>query len=536
MQRAILPLAMYSGFVSLSFELVWARLFGMQTSSRAFAFPLSLGLFLLGLALGARWAQRYCTKHPEPGPRHFRSIALLIIGAGLFGWISVPLFGWAVKLFGGAALHLNLYMICFGASLFGSLFPLLAHYGIKSNESVGAHISYLYISNIIGSVAGSLLTGFVFFHHFPLSMITVGLGMVSLTVGGLVYMSAEGSDRLKASAGMVVGAVVLVATHGLLFSSVYQHINKLEHPAKHVFESRGGVIVVDKDDVVTSGGTYDGKFSTDLIDDTNGIIRPYALSAFHPAPKKILCIGLASGSWAQVLVNHPQLEELVIVEIEPNFIELLRLYPDRAVLLDDPRVRLVVDDGRRWMTRSDEKFDAIVSNTTWNWRFMASSLLSVEFMTLIKEHLKPGGIVLYNTTDSPKAVKTGMENFEHVYGLSNNIVGSMDPIDLSSERLRKTLLDYKEGGKPVFDPKNPAHMARLDEIIENFENPGHPCSFVYTREALEKHVGETEAITDSNMGSEWDATSLRVIIEEPKRTLLWHEHIEGRCPGGFPEK
>ena len=50
---------------------------------------------------------------------------------------------------------------------------------------------------------------------------------------------------------------------------------------------------------------YDGRFNTDLKHDTNGIVRPYALSLFHPAPRDVLMIGLSSGSWAQVIASNP---------------------------------------------------------------------------------------------------------------------------------------------------------------------------------------------------------------------------------------
>ena len=69
-----------------------------------------------------------------------------------------------------------------------------------------------------------------------------------------------------------------------------------------------------------AGGVYDGHFLIDPEHDSNFIIRALALSAMHPHPRRILVIGLASGSWAQVLVNHPEAESMDIVEINPGYL------------------------------------------------------------------------------------------------------------------------------------------------------------------------------------------------------------------------
>jgi hypothetical protein len=48
-------------------------------------------------------------------------------------------------------------------------------------------------------------------------------------------------------------------------------------------------------------------------------------------------IGLASGSWAQVVVNLPHVKELTVVEINPGYVEIIRRHPEAAWLLVDPR-------------------------------------------------------------------------------------------------------------------------------------------------------------------------------------------------------
>jgi spermidine synthase len=48
-------------------------------------------------------------------------------------------------------------------------------------------------------------------------------------------------------------------------------------------------------------------------------IRAFAISGLHPRPKSVLIIGLATGAWAQILVNDPEVQDATIVEINPGF-------------------------------------------------------------------------------------------------------------------------------------------------------------------------------------------------------------------------
>jgi spermidine synthase len=89
-----------------------------------------------------------------------------------------------------------------------------------------------------------------------------------------------------------------------------------------VLENRSGIIAVTDTGIVYGHGMYDGRFNTDLKHDTNGIVRPYALSLFHPAPRDVLMIGLSSGSWAQVIANNPDVASLTVIEINPGYIAL----------------------------------------------------------------------------------------------------------------------------------------------------------------------------------------------------------------------
>lgn len=515
---AVLALAAWTGFVSLSYELLWTRVFSFMTMGRSFAFPMCLGLFLLGIAIGARVSKRFSTRYESGSKEQLRVLATFMIAASVFGWLTIPLMRLSAVWISVIDMVVSLYVICGGAVLFGAQFPLLAHFGIRADASSGQRVSYIYVANIVGSVFGSLLTGFWLMDVFSLSGLSTGLAVIGSVVGCMILAASldKTAKRIGALVLSVVISVVVIAGREPAFDNLYRDLlistgNEETTGVKYVIESKSGVVVVNQDDVVFGGGVYDGKFATSFVHDENYVIRPFSLSAFHPAPKKLLFIGLGSGSWARVIAAHPDAEEITIVEISGDYVKLREYYKGFDDLLSDPRVTVITDDGRRWLQSNDDTFDAIVSNTTFHWRSMASNLLSEEFFELIKAHLKPGGVFMYNTTGSANAVKTGLHVFDDCYLVFNTIIASPTKMPYDVDRLERTLRAYKIGGEPILTPGDAEHEAYLTQTLESFHKVNDEEDLmVRDRTILLEAMDRVnaEVITDYNMSGEWDVPKL----------------------------
>jgi spermidine synthase len=274
-----------------------------------------------------------------------------------------------------------------------------------------------------------------------------------------------------------------------------------DHDFAHIVENRSGIITVDTDGTVFGNGMYDGRFNTNLKTDRNGIIRPYALSLFHPAPRDVLMIGLSSGSWAQVIANNPAVASLTVVEINRGYLELIEQQPEVRSILHNPKVRIIKDDGRRWLGHHPElRFDAIVANTTFNFRANATNLLSTEYLDLVKQHLAPGGVYFYNATGSRRVQRTACAAFPYGARFLNHMVVSETRIDWDFARWREVLENYKIDGKPEFDLNNAEDRSRIDSLIDEYRRGGpmvEECP-----ELLSATTGTT-LVTDDNMGTEW---------------------------------
>jgi spermidine synthase len=504
-------LAGFLGYVSLSYEIVWFRAFSLASNASP-AFALVLGVYLAGIANGAlRVRERFGRSLPQSQAAYL--IALCTLGASILGFFLLPLaaFGATTAL---GYLAPMLVMIFVQTTISGMTFPLICHYGVSPDDNAGAGVSLIYLANILGSVSGTLVTGFVLMDALSIAPMTALLGVVGVALAGLVA-AMGGLPRRQwqaLAAAAAITALAMPALSGTLFDRFYDRLltNSLLDPGAHFIETvenRNGVINVDEKLNAYGSGMYDGRIAIDLMNDENVLIRPFSLSLFHPDPEEVLIIGLATGAWEQVIASHPQVKHVTIVEINPGYLQIVRKYPVVASLLDDPRVEVVIDDGRRWLNRHPERrFDAIIQNTTWYFRPNATNLLSEEYLRLTAGHLRPGGVLMYNTTGSARVQRTGCLLFNGAR-VVNAMVVSPTPMTLDPERLRRTLGAYRVNGRLVLDAAVPAERARIDEIVSLLAPPraGEPRAAA----AIEDCGGvlaRTEGlapVTDDNMGEEW---------------------------------
>jgi len=504
-------LAALCGFISLSYEIVWYRAYSFVTATRASSFALLLAAYLEGIAMGSLVSKAICLRRTMKAESQLRIVGGLAIGANVLGFLVVPLMARMVQ-----HVHyvMSLPLVAVSAALLGALFPLTTHLAVAPDGLAGSRTSLLYLANIIGSTVGTALVGFVLMDYWSIRGISVFLLVLGLALGGAIYGSTlRGTRRYAAWGGAFAAALAGILSAGPLFDRTYERmLFKSDYAAgyrfAHLLESKSGVVAVGPDGSVFGGGIYDGRFHTSLVNDTNALFRAYAISAFHPAPKEVLMVGLASGSWAQVIVNNPAVEHLTVVEINPDYLKLIPQYPEVASILHNPKITIEIDDGRRWLFRHQERrFDLVVMNTTFNWRAHTTNLLSVEFLQLVRKHLRDGGMLYYNTTGSEDVLLTGLSQFPYALRILNFLALSDRPIQIDKEAWRRALVSYRLDGMPVLDMTRPQDRAGLEEVLATADSLNAPAdaasaSMEYgptIRERCRNH----RIITDDNMGTEW---------------------------------
>lgn len=504
-----------AGFIALSYEILWYRVISFASWGLPGAFGLLLAAYLLGLAIGSRVAGAFCKDKQAEGDRStLRKLALFTFFANLVAWLVVPCFGWSSKKYDWPP---ALLAVAIAAALLGAILPLVAHFGIKPDEKAGANLSYIYLANIVGSSAGSLVTGFVFLDVMKLEQIgalVACLGMV--LVAALMYLSdAKGATRAAGLVAPLALAVVFVKATPVAYDRIWERLQykqafQDDTRFKDIVETKSGVVAVTQAGFVYGGGAYDGKVSVNLRYDVNGIYRAYGVGAMHPNPKQVLMIGLATGAWAQVVANMDKVEHMDVVEINPGYLQLIAKYDEVKSLLSNPKVTIHIDDGRRWLNRNpDRRFDFIVMNTTWNWRAHSTNLLSVEFLNLARAHFKPGGILYYNSTSSDDVKKTAAEVFPYGLRVWNFVAVSDTPFSWDKDRWRSLLETMKIDGRRVaeIDPKDEDDQRWWKDVmhVPDTINEAPADDGLEARESMLARADQAGAkvITDDNMMPEW---------------------------------
>lgn len=410
------------GLLSLSQEILWMRMLGFAQQGHPQVFGLVLGAFLLGVSGGAFWGKGLCqrTRALRPLARHQ---LLLATGMDLLTLVLLP----ALLQPEPQALTAVLLLIALCAAAKASLFPLVHQLGSRGSEQstdLGRSLSGIYLLNVCGSALGPLLTGYVLLDRLSAESafagVALGTALLALVCGG----ARAPGVLLLGLAGWAMSAPPPA------LRAVAQNVGLGERGP--LLQNRHGIVHTSDDplgEIVYGGNAYDGRFVLDMANNSNGLDRAYLMAVLHPRPRRVLLIGLGGGAWLGAIAGLPGIEHIDVVELNPAYLQLMAERPAVAAALRDPRVRVQVDDGRRWLRRRPElRYDLVFSNTSFHWRSHVGLLLSQEFMQLVRARMAPGGILAFNTTGSLDALHTAQQNFAHALRYRNFAFASDLPL------------------------------------------------------------------------------------------------------------
>lgn len=177
----------------------------------------------------------------------------------------------------------------------------------------------------------------------------------------------------------------------------------------------------------------------------------------HPHPKSVLVVGCGAGVTAGSFLVHPEVERIVICELEPLIPQKIAPYfgPQNYDVYDvkkNPIVQIVYDDARHFVRTTREKFDIITSDPIHPWVKGAATLYTQEYFELCKARLNEGGLItqwvpLYESSE--EVVKSEVATFFRVFpdgtvwsndkdgaGYDTVLLGHVGPITID--------LDYAE--------------------------------------------------------------------------------------------
>ena len=186
----------FSGALGLLYEIVWFRRLHLTLGVSLFAVGAVVSAYMLGLAVGSRWAARSAWLRRAP----LVAYAGLELGVALYA-IAFPLLVGALealypalfRLLEGHPLPLSVarFVLAFvlllpPTFLMGASLPAMAEAVMAPPGQLARRVAWLYALNTVGGVAGTLLTGFLLIEH--------------LGITGSLHVGAAGSAIVAAVA------------------------------------------------------------------------------------------------------------------------------------------------------------------------------------------------------------------------------------------------------------------------------------------------------------------------------------------------
>jgi len=425
--RQILFTSFLVGFIGLGFEMLWIRILHIINKNTSYGFASILFVFLIGLAIGGYYWGRRADLAPDIEKLFWQlevSVGIIASLVLLYLWISlnshiyfpglsdfsfmqkpappfvavndVFVFSRRQMLISLFNYFLPILVIVLPASfIMGGGLPILDRIAINSPEVAGRKIGDIHLANIIGSVFGSLVISFWMLPNLGTEWTHKALVLLGLTFPVFYFMRK--SNRFFRDPVSV--AVILTAAALLLFlpnkGQLYPRLFETVTGNKAVtLESSDSVVTLTFDSTAKPnwlwiGGETNSFYPPDGTYESRGI-----LCAGASQPKRVLIIGMGGGVASRFFQTIPDIQEIVIVELMADLGDLL--YDNVELtkpVFDDPRVRYIADDGRRYLyAHPNDKFDVIFADPLRWYSSGHNNLYSLEAMQLYQAHLTETGV------------------------------------------------------------------------------------------------------------------------------------------------
>jgi spermidine synthase len=132
--------------------------------------------------------------------------------------------------------------------------------------------------------------------------------------------------------------------------------------------------------------------STQPGDTANQLLLGHLPMLLHPEPHDVFVLGLGTGMTAAAVARYPA-QRIDIAELEPAGVEAARFFDSHTnKVLDDPRVKVTIADGRNRLLAMPNQYDVIISDPSDLWVAGIGSLATVEYYRTIRTRLRPGGV------------------------------------------------------------------------------------------------------------------------------------------------
>lgn len=458
-------LASITGFCGLALEVVWVRVLGTFLPNRNYSFGIILAIYLLGYSLGSLFAGRKLKKKL----RTLQTFPVIFIILGFLSLNTVlvthftPEFMYHIRYIMVTSWRQMLlppiitsFMMILPTTFFmGMVLPFLVDYYPGGVSIIGKDVGKLFSANILFSIVGSLVTGFLLLPSIGALRTSLIMSIIYSILGLLVLIRQRDFDFYKTFGLLIVAGILMVNFVGLIMPDILPKplpvsVGREESRDDHLLffkETAAGTITVVEDNRTGIRWSYINNSAVcGTTYDALKVVRVLAHLPMlaHPDPRQVLVIGFGLGVTAGNVLTYP-VERVDCVELCPEVVEAAYLYESfNRNVLQDKRLSFIGGDGRRWLKRTEKNYDVITCDPTHP-VLGSGNLYTVEYFELIKSRLTEYGVFVQyyplrylNTSELKQAIATFHQVFSYSYlwlGYSHGVMlGSMQPLTVDTDR------------------------------------------------------------------------------------------------------
>ena len=466
----------FAGMSVMAVELGASRLLAPYFSSSQIVWTIVIGTIMIAMALGNIYGGKSADKSPNPDKLYGRIliaaiwIALIpVVGKYIILGISALLiFTVSNNFLIIAAFAACMVIFVFPLFLLGTVTPSLVKYSVDSLDDSGQTVGTLGAFNTVGSIIGTFVPTFV-------TIPAVGTSITFLIFSGIlillsaIYFICQHTGKKKIAASVLI----FILCCGLGYSDSFAFWQKdLTYEGESIYN----YLQVSETDrqVVLSTNVLFGVQSLYMKEGgLTGMYYDYAMAAPLMIPDKpvqdmeVLILGMGTGTYATQCRKYFGDMNIEGVEIDEKITELSREY---FSLPED--VKVTTYDGRAFLQAVDTTYDVIMVDAYQDIT-IPFQMSSVEFFTMVKNHLKDGGVMVVNM--NMHGNKEGDIN-QYLADTIANVFDNVYTVDVAGSTNRELFASQNSDMMEVLSD----HVATLDDAgLQNMMQRVADNSVVY---------------------------------------------------------
>jgi spermidine synthase len=419
-RNLLLFVVFITGAAVLVIEVVAVRILSPYFGSTIFTVSSVLGVILAALSLGYYFGGKMADKYPSKklffGIIFISGVSVLFLQ--FLNLTLLPILGNYLSIINGPLIA-SVILFFIPAILMGMLSPLVIK--LQQDQSpdrgIGGISGQVFFWSTLGSIFGSLFTGFILIPNFGINQIVLTTGFILILLGFLPIVTMANSKKLSIKLLIllfIIGSMMTMAHSARSETNfIYQKDGVYEKLLIYDEEYNGRMTRFFVQDRSPSSAMFlDGD---DLVFEYTKYYSLYKVA--NPNPKEILVMGAAAYSIPKKMLSELPEANVDVVEIEPALEDLAKKYFN---LPDSPKLTTYIEDGRHYLTTTDKKYDVIFSDVYSSLYSIPMHFTTQEFYQIAKDKLNQDGIFIANFTGSlsrqkPSLLFSEIKTFESVF-------------------------------------------------------------------------------------------------------------------------